>query len=125
MKLPSEITLHMTAHARWAGPIEACGLLAMSEGTVRFFYACTNVAEAPDRFIVSAPEHFRALQHAEAHGWEIGGSFHSHPNGTLAPSPLDVRSALDPRWVYFIGSTDDVRAYRIADGLVDELSLSH
>lgn len=123
MRLPGEIAEHMRAHARWAHPIEACGLFAASSERVEFFYACTNIDQSPDRFTVDPAEQYRAMAHAEANGWQIGGSFHSHPGGHLTPSATDIDSALDPEWMYLIGSDQDVRGFRIASGTVREVSL--
>ena len=63
------------------------------------------------------------MRHAEANGWAIGGSFHSHPRGRAVPSPVDVAAALDPTWWYVVAgpaSRPEVRAYRIVDGMVAE-----
>ena len=125
MRLPGEIALHMRAHARWAEPAEACGLLAVSAEAVVFFYACTNEDRSPVAFTVDPIEHFRAMQHAESNGWQIGGSFHSHPSGSLSPSPADIAAALDPNWLYLIGSDVGVRAFRIAGGTFEEVVLGH
>lgn len=125
MRLPGEIAEHMRAHARWAKPEEACGLLAVSSDAIVFFYACTNEDRSSVTFTVDPTEHFRAMQHAESNGWRIGGSFHSHPNGALSPSSADVAAALDPGWIYAIGSDTGVRAFRIAAGSFEEVALSH
>lgn len=124
MSLPAEVFSHMRAHAAWAAPEEACGLVATTvDGHVTFFYACTNVEASTEAFTVDPAEHFRALSHAESRGWRIGGSFHSHPVGPLWPSAADLDAALDPEWVYFIGSSKAVRAYRIVDGESRELTV--
>lgn len=114
-------------HARFCAPDEACGLVAMDAGhRPRMVYCCTNVDRSPRRFTVSPQEHFAAIRHAEAHGWTIGGAFHSHPSSPPRPSPTDVAGALDPTWVHFIVGplrVPEVRAFRIVDGVVDELAI--
>lgn len=125
VNVPAEIVAHMKAHAAWTDPMEACGLLATSaDGVIRFFYACTNVDQSATSFTVDPVEHFRALVHAESNGWEIGGSFHSHPTGPVRPSATDIASALDRRWIYAIGSSSAVRAFRIDRGRAREVALS-
>lgn len=113
----------MRAHALWAAPLEACGLVAVAASQAQFFYACTNVLESSERFTVDPVEQFRAMQHAERHGWEIGASFHSHPGGPLWPSDTDVGGALDPCWVYLIGSNSALRGFSIVAGEVEEVVL--
>lgn len=126
--VPDDIRLAIEAHARWCYPEEACGLLAVDPtGVLRMAYCLTNAAAAADRFTVHPVEHYRAIEHAERNGWQIGGDFHSHPESSAVPSASDVAGALDPQWVHLIAGPvgDDVpiRAYRIEGGRVFELSL--
>lgn len=123
--VPVEVVEHCASHARWAAPDEACGLVAVSERRVTFFYACTNLDRSPSRFTIDPVEHFRALQHAERHGWTIGGSFHSHPGGAGGPSSVDVARALDPEWLYLIWSEGRVRGFWIRAGVTSEARLTH
>ncbi len=114
MTVAAPLVEHMRAHARWALPNEGCGLLAFdAPGHPCFFYSCTNTRASARSFTVDPTEHLRAIQHADRNGWWIGGSFHSHPHGPIAPSAMDIAGALDPRWIYFIGNTDRVAGYRI------------
>lgn len=117
------------AHASFCAPEEACGLLAFdTEGRLRFVYCLTNIDHSPHRFTVDPTEHFRALQHAERNGWEIGGSFHSHPGGGAEPSGTDVAAALDPSWIHVIvgsgsGGTQ-IKAYRVRSGSVVDVPVA-
>ena len=78
MQLPAEIKQQILEHAIHDSPIESCGLLAVVNGKVRYFW-CENIAETPD-------EHFilRGWEDVEDQG-EIVGIVHSHP--TTAPEP--------------------------------------
>ena len=128
--LPSPIVEAAIAHAEFTYPEEACGLLAVDDaGSIRMAYCLTNRDRSRYRFTVDPNEHYRAWKHAERHGWDIGGAFHSHPASPAYPSATDVAGALDPSWVHVIVSLADpaspnVRAFRIADGAVHELELS-
>ena len=89
--LPDDIRAAIEAHARWCFPEEACGLLALdSSGSLRMAYCLTNAAASAERFTVHPVEHYRAIEHAERHGWHIGGDFHSHPRSPAVPSASDV-----------------------------------
>lgn len=123
VELPRQIHDAITAHARFCVPNEACGLLAVdAESAIRFVYALTNRAGSPHRYVVDPTEHFRAIQHADANGWSIGGVFHSHPAGPAIPSAIDEAEALDPGWIHVIAAGKSVRAWSI-DGATVELPL--
>ena len=129
------ITVHpehveaFVAHAGFAAPEEACGLLAFDHPRhLRFVYCLTNADRSAHRFTIDSTEHFRALQHAERHGWEIAGVFHSHPHGSAQPSPTDIEAAQEPSWVHVIVGLGDVsrpavRAFSIGAGAAREVPL--
>jgi len=131
---PSELALDpqlieaMVAHSGFCYPEEACGLLAADEsGAVRMVYCLTNVDHSPNRFTVDPAEHYHAWRHAEANGWTMAGSFHSHPRTEPVPSSSDVAGALDPDWWYVVvgpvaGDTE-VRCYRIEHREVIEVAV--
>lgn len=126
VRLPTEIRRAIVAHAEWAFPEEACGLLAADEsGRMRMAYCLSNVERSASRFTVDPVEHFRAMRHAESLGWHLAGSFHSHPHSEAVPSATDLDGALDPEWVYVIagpvGPATPVRCFRIVDGAATEL----
>jgi proteasome lid subunit RPN8/RPN11 len=55
------------------------------------------------------------------------GIYHSHPRSPAEPSQTDINLAHYPHWTYLIVSLADeepvVRAWRIADGRVEEEEL--
>lgn len=107
-------------------PAEGCGLIALSGPQVVAVYPTDNASSSPDEFEVPAADHFRALTDAEDHGWMLGGSFHSHPQGEAAPSPRDVAGALEPNWAYLVvgmAAEPVIRAWRIVSGEVTEIRL--
>ncbi len=128
MLLPAQIRDAIVAHAVWAFPREACGLLAVDEaGSLRMAYCLTNVDESSYRFTVDPVEQFHAIRHAERFGWRIAGAFHSHPRSEAAPSSADIAGALDPTWVHVIagpvGDDTPLRAFTIRDGAVTEIDV--
>ncbi len=121
----TELVDAIVQHTRFCAPDEACGLLAVDgPGRPVMAYCLTNVDRAPHRrFTVDPVEHYRAMRHAEANGWVIGGSFHSHPRGRAVPSSVDIADAFDPSWWYVVvgpASGPAVRVFRIVDGMVSE-----
>jgi len=126
MEVHTEIRRAMVAHALFCYPEEACGLLAVDEeGRLRMAYCLGNADLSAITYSLEPEEHFRALRHAEANGWRLGGVFHSHTHSPARPSPTDVTQALEPDWLYVLVSLEDrdapeVRGFWIRDGKVEE-----
>lgn len=127
--VPAQILEAMLVHADNCHPEESCGLLA-SDGTgrMRMAYPLTNELRSSTNYTIEPKEHFRAIRHAEASGWQISGVFHSHPHTGAYPSPTDVRLAPDPGWLYVVVGMETrdapvVRGFRIIDGQIQEETL--
>jgi len=129
MRVPGRIRDAVLAHAAFCAPEEACGLLAGdNEGNLRMAYCLTNVQHSRFAYTVEPEEHFRALRHAEANGWELVGVFHSHPYSEAYPSGTDRRLASEPDWIYLIASLvgpvgSRLRGYFLRRGTVVEETL--
>lgn len=126
LHLPPEARQTILDHCAAAAPAEGCGLFAVFDGVVRAVYPTGNDAVGLDSFVVPPTEHYAAFEHAEEHGWELGGSFHSHPRGEAVPSPRDIADALDPQWIYLVVGPEAeplMRAWRIRSGTVFEVAL--
>ena len=71
--------------------------------------------------------HLRAELAAEAEGFEVMGSVHSHTHTEPFPSPTDVAQAPDPGWHYVIVSlkrgAPETRAYRIVGEAITEVTI--
>ncbi len=108
-------------------PNEGCGLFAMEEDRLVRVYPTDNLDRSPTGFTVPPEQHFAALTDAETEGWELGGVFHSHPNGTAEPSMVDVRTALEPDWLYLVvglRSDPEIRGWHMRAGAIDEVDLA-
>ena len=134
------LRLSVSQHERIVGhcynglPDEACGLLAgpvasvggqrEATGFVSEVYPAVNADASARTYTVEGRDYLRASRDAEARGEEIIGVWHSHTHTDPYPSPTDVRSAVDPMWVYVIVSLRDeipmLRAYRIRDDVIAE-----
>ena len=111
-------------------PDEACGLLAgpvvsgESTGFVSEVYPAVNADASARTYTVDGRDYLRASRDAESRGHEIIGVWHSHTHTDPYPSPTDVRSAVDPMWIYAIVSLRDdapmLRAFRIRDEVIAE-----
>jgi proteasome lid subunit RPN8/RPN11 len=127
---PGEVAEAMLAHAVWAFPDEACGLIALdAEGEVKMVFCLTNTDASEHRFTIDPVEHFGCVSFAERLGWRIGGVFHSHTRSAAYPSESDVGGGGDPDWLNVIvgpvvGPNPTVRAFRFDRGDVIEASVT-
>lgn len=118
----------MLKQLRRAYPLEACGLLAGSDGRVMRVYAVENVLHSRSEYEMEPRQQVEAMFALEEAGWELLAIYHSHPNGPQTPSPTDVARANYPQAAQVIVSLADreqpvARAFTIAEGKVDEISL--
>jgi proteasome lid subunit RPN8/RPN11 len=118
-----EMLQHVTADV----PLEACGLLAGSNGRVGKVILVRNQAQSPVRFVMDPYEQLQALEWIDAQGLNLIGIFHSHPAGPETVSPTDIKEAayevvhlvwscLKGRWT--------LRGFWIQDGQAQEVTVS-
>ncbi|MGB7870197.1 MAG: M67 family metallopeptidase [Mycobacterium sp.] len=117
----------MVAHARADHPDEACGVLPGPEGSDRpeRHVAIVNAERSPTFYRFDAQEQlkvWRAMDDADEVPVVI---YHSHTATEAYPSRTDVGLAAEPDAHYVLVSTrdpgqDEVRSYRIVDGVVTE-----
>lgn len=117
----------MIAHARADHPDEACGVLAGPEGSDRpeRHITMVNAERSPTFYRFDAQEQlkvWRAMDDVDEAPVVI---YHSHTATEAYPSRTDVSLAAEPDAHYVLVSTrdparDEVRSYRIVDGVVTE-----
>ncbi|MDR5683812.1 MAG: M67 family metallopeptidase [Armatimonadota bacterium] len=126
LTLTSRQVVEMVAHARQEAPNECCGLLFGREGRVERVFRGTNVDRSPLTYRMD-PRELLEIPRMEAQGLNLVGIYHSHPASPAVPSRTDVARAYYPDVAYVIVSLaaaePDVRAYRIADGRVEDVEL--
>ena len=111
-------------HAEKDAPIEACGFLMGSGGSVTRSFPVTNADKREDHFTFDPEEQWAAYKLAEEEGLDIIGVYHSHPAHPARPSPEDLRLAYDPSLlcviVSLMGGERTVRGFYIEEGKVRE-----
>jgi proteasome lid subunit RPN8/RPN11 len=117
--LPAKIRDAIVAHAREAGSLECCGLIAGRKGVPTRTIRCANVAATPAvRYRIDPREQLAAFRSMDAAGDELVGIYHSHPASIPFPSPTDRAEAFYPDAVYVLVSLrsgePEMRAFRIA-----------
>jgi proteasome lid subunit RPN8/RPN11 len=128
-RLPDALSRGMIEHAQEEYPKECCGFLVGPVGDAREQIRLTNVDPDPVmRYEADAKEMKRAYDELFDRDWEVVGIYHSHTHTPAYPSPTDVKLARDPNAVYVLVSLQDrahpdVRAFRILEGRIEELSI--
>ena len=119
------------AHATW--PAECCGLLIGSTDSIDEAVPVRNVAAVAGgknpvtTYVIDPGDHITVRREARQRGLTVVGFYHSHPSSRAWPSPTDIAEANYADALYVIVSLEhepvDVRAFRIEDGYVVEVSL--
>lgn len=121
----------MVAHARADHPDEACGVLAGPDGTDRpeRHIAMLNAERSPTFYRFDSSEQFRVWRAMDDADEVPVVIYHSHTGTEAYPSRTDVALAAEPDAHYVLVSTrtpddDELRSYRIVDGVVTEEPVS-
>jgi proteasome lid subunit RPN8/RPN11 len=111
----------LIAHAREEAPNECCGYARGRDGTLEQTIRAENPRRSPYGYELDSKS-LMAANDLDDEGYEVS-IYHSHPRSAAEPSQTDINLATYPHWTYLIVSLADephVRAWRIADGKVDE-----
>lgn len=122
--IPGEVREQLVAHSNREAPNEACGLVFLRDGRAVRYEPGRNAASSPYRFELEFDD--PNIWFAEDEGYELA-VFHSHISAPARPSRTDVENiglwAGKPYLVYSIGK-DDLAAFRIEGGQIEELPLT-
>ncbi len=126
LNLPKEQLQIMIDHAHAHAPLEACGLLAGVDSTVRKILLVQNQAHSAVRFVMNPIEQLNAFAWIESHGMDLLGIFHSHPSGPETVSSTDVAEAAYAVVQIILARRDErwqARAFWIKDNDYNEVGL--
>ena len=127
MRIPRSMLDRIVAQARDEAPNECCGMIAARDGTAITLHPARNAAASPLRYEIDGMEQYRIQSAIEDAGDDLGAIYHSHTRSAPLPSQTDINLAFYPDALYVIvgvkGEEHDVRAWRIADGSVEEAGL--
>jgi proteasome lid subunit RPN8/RPN11 len=121
----------LVEHARAEAPNECCGVVASQDGQAVKVFRATNVHASPLRYEIEPGDLLRIYKATEEAGWTWGAIYHSHTRSAPYPSQTDVNLAFplypDEMLYVIVGIANpeepEVRAYRIADGSIEEAEL--
>ena len=120
----------MVAHARADHPDEACGVIAGPAGLDRpqRFIPMVNAARSPTFYEFDSMDLLRLYREMDARDEEPVVVYHSHTATEAYPSRTDISYASEPNAHYVLVSTrspdiEEIRSFRIVDGVVEEEEL--
>jgi proteasome lid subunit RPN8/RPN11 len=121
----------VVAHARADHPDEACGVIAGPVGTDRAerVIPMVNAARSPTFYEFDSMDLLRLYREMDARDEEPVVVYHSHTATEAYPSRTDISYASEPNAHYLLVSTRDpdseeIRSFRIVDGVVTEEEVS-
>jgi proteasome lid subunit RPN8/RPN11 len=139
VSLPAELLQAMIDGARADYPNESCGLIlgdtvAAAGGRALRFVPTRNAAVSPYRYEIHPDDLYRLSLESDDADEVFWGIVHSHTHTQAVPSPTDIGLALYPDALYLLVSLSDdeahpmtgtpsVRAWRIVDGVIHEVTL--
>lgn len=113
----------MLAHAEWAMPHEACGLLLGEGDRILEARPAANIARDPARLFEIDPQALiDAHRAARKGGPQLLGYYHSHPCGPAEPSATDRAHAAADGRVWAIIAAGEIRLWRDGPSGFDPLS---
>lgn len=133
--IPIGIANDMIDHAKREHPRECCGILVTVGGKYNAVVPMQNAIESIDGYAFDMDEYQHVLRTIVKNKWDVGGFFHSHPNGDARPSRADIAHCTEPDVPVFIVSLlsvpPTIRAWRIikvnwtdAKGAVAEIPMN-
>ena len=123
MVIGETVRAALIEHSRAEAPNEACGVIVLRDGEAERYEPGRNGAASPYRFKLEVDPEVWFL---EDDGYELA-VFHSHVSAPARPSRTDVENIGlwegKPYLVYSI-QHDDLAAFRIEDGQIEEIPVS-
>lgn len=114
----------MRAHVAREAPLEACGLLAGSEGLSASVFPIRNEEASLTHFLMDAKQQVQAFMAMERAGCHLLAIYHSHPAGPPRPSRTDLAEVTYPGVVQLIWAQAggwDCFAFLLDEGQVQPL----
>ena len=131
LAIGQELIDAVVAHARADHPDEACGVIAGPSGRDRpeRFIPMVNAARSPTFYEFDSMDLLRLYREMDARDEEPVVVYHSHTATEAYPSRTDITYASEPNAHYVLVSTrepdtEEIRSFRIVDGVVTEEEVS-
>jgi [CysO sulfur-carrier protein]-S-L-cysteine hydrolase len=125
LELPQAMVDQVLAHARRDHPDECCGVIAGRGGVATRLFEMTNAERSPTGFTFDSAEWLRVYREIDDADEEFLVVYHSHTMTEAYPSRTDVAWSGETEFAHWLlvstrSDEDEVRSYRIDDGVVSE-----
>ena len=125
LELPQAMVDQVLAHARRDHPDECCGVIAGRGGVATRLFEMTNAERSPTGFTFDSAEWLRVYREIDDADEEFLVVYHSHTMTEAYPSRTDVAWSRETEFAHWLlvstrSDQDEVRSYRIDDGVVAE-----
>ena len=94
----------MRSHVAAEAPLEACGLVAGTDGQSAYVFGIRNEQASRTHFRMDAKQQYEAFSKMVGAGWGLLAIYHSHPTGPAGPSETDLAESAYPGVVQLIWS---------------------
>jgi len=126
LEIPDYIFDDMLEQAKAQSPIEACGILAGSNGRIEKLYKMTNAEQRSDHFMMEPEQQFAVVKDIRSASLDMLAIYHSHPETPARPSAEDIRFALMPGMIHVIVSLQGdngpvMKGFQIEGGSINEV----
>ncbi|UCH34693.1 MAG: M67 family metallopeptidase [Armatimonadota bacterium] len=123
--IPKRHMERLQQHVRHEFPMEACGILAGSDGLVLKVYPMINTDHSGYSYFMDPRDQLRVVRDARREGLSLLAIYHSHVASEAYPSERDRELAFYPDLDYVIISLVNLkrpvmRIFRIHNGTVSE-----
>jgi [CysO sulfur-carrier protein]-S-L-cysteine hydrolase len=97
----------MTDHALREFPNECCGIILEKNKTVTNVLPMKSLHPSTDTYFMDPVQQTEVFSEMQQRGESLFGIYHSHPEGPLQPSGMDLQLAFHPGAIYFIISLEN------------------
>ena len=126
MRIAKSLLDQLVDHALDEAPNECCAVVGMDGDRAASVYLARNSFQSPMRFEIHPQDLLRIYTQTEERGEDLA-IYHSHPKTEAYPSQTDVNLARGwpgaPWLICSLAEEPVVRAFRLADGAVEEVEL--
>ena len=125
LELPKAMLDRVLAHARRDHPDECCGVIAGRDGVATRLFEMSNAERSPTGFVFDSAEWLRVYRDIDDADEEFFAVYHSHTMTEAYPSRTDITWSRETEFAHWLlvstrAEQDEVRSYRIEDGVVTE-----
>ena len=102
--IPRILVNQILSHAQRSLPEECVGILSGQGQQMLNWHPLSNQLQSPTKFLADSTELIQLLRQLREENQELVAIYHSHPQSSTLPSPIDLQQAYYPEALYLIVS---------------------